>query len=76
MLINIPALLFLNSIPEITGKLLKKHMKIHHSDIIIDKRDKFLIFKYDAFDYKSWYYWTISLITMFITAFTTNYFTL
>ena len=57
MLINIPALLFLNDIDDLFGLILKKHMKVHHSDIVRDKKEEFLVFEYTDIDYKVWYVW-------------------
>jgi hypothetical protein len=50
------AFVFLNDFDSYAGSYLKKHMKVHHSEISSD--DHFMMFTFEKLDYKTWYTWT------------------
>jgi hypothetical protein len=74
MLIDIPALAFLNDIDEYFGSILMKHMKVHHRDILVQRKDDFLLFDYTDIDYKVWYNWFYMLFISCLVAGFSNIF--
>jgi hypothetical protein len=73
MLINIPALLFLNDIKNYVGTSFKKHIKMHHSEITSNKIEFMYMDKQDPIYYRAWFRWNqIILYTISITS-TLNY---
>jgi hypothetical protein len=57
LLTSILAFGFINNLDEYFGTLVLKHIKVHHNEILLARKDDFLFFDYTDVDYKVWYSW-------------------
>jgi hypothetical protein len=68
MLINIPALLFINQIKDYVGISFKKHLKMHHPEITDNKLDFMRVDRQDHIYFRAWFRW--NQLTLFLNGFT------